>query len=124
MSHSSSMIEVHQNGAPFGWTLGPAQALTLAAAAQPRGLWVHEGRVWLTRGRGSAPAEDFWLEAGQGLALEAGSHWVAEAWPQARLSVLEAPPQPPRPVRPGLFVRVGAWLGALLPRPQAASVCA
>lgn len=95
MQQPSPMTIMHQPLAAFGWTL--TQATTLAAAPQPRALWVLEGRVWITRGDdGEGPLpEDIWLEAGQGLALEPGSAWVIEAWPQARLSLLQAPPLAP-----------------------------
>lgn len=47
------MTQAHQTeaagpGLPEGlfvWPLAPCQAVTLAAEAAPRALWVHEGRV-------------------------------------------------------------------------------
>ena len=72
--------------------LAPRQAVTLAAHNAPRAVWVHEGRVWLTRLCSRGMAQDVWLDAGQSLTLPAGTEWVVEAWPQARLSVLQAAP--------------------------------
>ena len=41
----------------------------------------------------AVPAQTSGLGAGQCLALPAGSQWVLQAWPQARLSLLMAAPQ-------------------------------
>ena len=83
-----SMFEMHQSGAPWAWLLAPGQATTLAAEPVARWLRVEEGCVWLTRRDGGAQADDIWLRAGQSLALPAGSAWVLEGWPQARLALL------------------------------------
>lgn len=112
MHQLASMNVMHQPLAAFGWTL--TQATTLAATRQPRALWVLEGSVWITRGDhgdGAVP-EDIWLEAGQGLALEPGSAWVIEAWPQARLSLLQAPPLAPETLTPRPWAAAGAALRA------------
>jgi hypothetical protein len=61
-------------------------------ASALRWLAVEEGRVWLTRSQQALqPGEDIWLQAGEQLPLPAGSEWVAEGWPEARVVVLEAP---------------------------------
>jgi hypothetical protein len=89
------MSDSHQAEAPWVWAVAPAQATTLAAVPAPRWLQVHDGRVWATERRsGVELPTDIWLLAGQGLRLPAGSSWVIEAWPQARVSVLEAAPAP------------------------------
>ncbi len=78
--------------APWLWTLDSRHAQRLRAAPAARWLAVEEGRVWLTRSqRELEPGEDVWLSAGQGLPLPAGSEWVVEAWPAAKVAVLEAP---------------------------------
>jgi hypothetical protein len=82
------MSESHQSGAPWAWLLAPGQATTLAAQPEARWLRVEQGCVWVTRVDGGAQAEDIWLRAGQSLALPAGTAWVAEGWPQARLALL------------------------------------
>ena len=78
--------------APWLWSLAPRQARSLAAAAAPRWLRVDTGRVWVTERRSDAPAEDIWLQAGESLALPAGTAWIVEAWPRAQLSLLQAAP--------------------------------
>jgi Protein of unknown function (DUF2917) len=78
---------------PWSWDLPARQARTLPASAQPRWLQVASGCVWLTRADGSEQAQDIWLLAGQSLALPAGSAWVLEGWPQARLSLLLQAPE-------------------------------
>ena len=46
----------------------------------------------LTRSQHSQqPPEDLWLGAGDRVALPAGSDWVAEGWPEARVVVMQAP---------------------------------
>jgi Protein of unknown function (DUF2917) len=90
-----SMTLPHQTD-PWAWPV--AGVMPLPAAAQRRWLAVQEGRVWLTRSRRDATepdmADDIWLEAGQRHALPAGSAWVIEAWPQAQVALLQAPPRP------------------------------
>jgi hypothetical protein len=86
------MPKLHQPLNRWQWPLGPREAVTLKAEPSARALWVHEGRVWLTRRCKAGTAEDIWLEAGQAQALPAGSEWVAEAWPQATVSVLQEGP--------------------------------
>ena len=80
----------YQSQSPFVWPLAPHQAQTLAADEHSRALWVHEGRVWLTGKCATGTPQDVWLEAGQSHTLPAGSVWVVEAWPEARVSVLQA----------------------------------
>ena len=85
------MSDTHQ-AAPWAWSLETRQAATLLAAPAARWLRVDEGRVWITAQQGDEHGDDIWLEAGDSLALPAGSAWVVEAWPQARLSLLQAAP--------------------------------
>lgn len=87
-----AMTDVHQSPQPWAFPLEQRQAVTLLAEAAPRWLRVESGRVWITERDGGPDSEDIWLEAGQTLALPAGSAWVLEAWPQARLSLLQAAP--------------------------------
>jgi hypothetical protein len=95
----SPMTRTHQETTHHGtdrWTarLEPGAALTLRAAAEPRALAVHEGRIWATRRVERGRAEDLWLAAGERLELPPGSEWVLEAWPAARVSLLAALPVP------------------------------
>lgn len=86
ISHESSAA------APWQWRLSPRRAQRLPAAATARWLAVEQGRVWLTRSqRALEPGEDVWLQAGERLPLPAGSEWVVEGWPEARVVLLEAP---------------------------------
>jgi len=86
-----SMTITHQPAAPWEWPLQPATATRLPAAARQRWLAVTEGRVWLTQSGAGPDAEDVWLAAGQRQLLPAGTEWVVEGWPQARIELLEAP---------------------------------
>jgi hypothetical protein len=120
------MMNLHQHPIAYAWPLGAAQAVTLGPAAHARSLWVHEGRLWLTRRVARGMADDVWLEAGQGLRMEAGEAWVAEAWPQAQLSVLPEPEPVPASVPAfsgGVSVWREAWrrLAMRRPRPGASS---
>jgi Protein of unknown function (DUF2917) len=89
----SLMKSTHQTE-PWSWAV--EGATELPAARQARWLAVSDGRVWLTRShqRAAQPCmgEDIWLDAGQRHALPAGSTWVIEAWPQAQVALLQAPP--------------------------------
>lgn len=82
------MKNVHQ---PWEWRLASGSAVRLAAAPVARWLAVTHGRVWLTRSGAGPEGEDIWLDAGQRHAIPAGSDWVAEGWPEARIELLEAP---------------------------------
>ena len=92
---SKAMTNSHDCAAartPWQWRLSARCVRRLAPAAVERWLAVEEGRVWLTRSQRSLDgAEDLWLSAGDRLPLPAGSDWVAEGWPEARVVVLEAP---------------------------------
>ena len=90
MSTPSSHL-THQSAAPWEWSLGPATATRLRAAPLPRFVAVTEGRVWLTRSGAGTEGADVWLEAGERFSLPAGTEWVVEGWPSARLELLEAP---------------------------------
>jgi hypothetical protein len=87
-----SMKDVHQTtSAPWRWPL--RGATLLPAADEGRWLRVRAGNVWLTRSEGEAGlSDDVWLAAGQRQRLPAGSEWVIEAWPEAQLELLLAPP--------------------------------
>ena len=75
------------------WALDGGEALRLEIGPGVRELHVTEGRLWLTReGTAKAPAEDLWLSAGDSLALDSGSEWVAEGWGVTRFQLL-VPPQ-------------------------------
>jgi hypothetical protein len=92
--NQQAMTQTHQ-ATPWAWTLDARQAITLLATNGPRWLRVEEGCVWLTAHHGELAAKDIWLCAGQSLALPAGTAWVMEAWPQARLNLLLAAPAVP-----------------------------
>jgi hypothetical protein len=86
------MTSAHQTTAPWEWPLAPAQVTRVVAGRRPRWLAVIEGRAWLTQSGAGPHATDVWLAAGERHLLPAGSEWVVEGWPQARVVVLEAPP--------------------------------
>ena len=74
------------------WALGAGEALRLSIGPGEREVQVAEGRLWLTRdGSLQSPPEDIWLEAGDSIALESGSHWVAEGWGETRFQLLVPP---------------------------------
>lgn len=84
--------------AAFDWCLPAGAAEALAAGARGCFVRVEDGALWLTRtlgrsalARGEQPA-DLWLAAGESLWLPAGSRWVLQAWPAARVRLLQAPP--------------------------------
>ncbi len=85
------MKETHQKTAPWVWQLAERGATTLAAQPTPRWLQVEDGLLWVTAQQAGPHAPDLWLGPGDRLALPAGSAWVLQAWPQARMSLL-APP--------------------------------
>jgi hypothetical protein len=105
----SPMTSAHQDRAG-DWILTPARAERIAAAPLGRWLAVAEGRVWLTR-TGAGPFDaDLWVEAGERVPLPAGSEWVIEGWPAARVQLLEERPARRRrgpawwrPLADGLF---------------------
>lgn len=77
---------------PWEWPLAEGQAHRIDAAPVARWLDVATGRVWLTPTRSDDRAGDHWLAAGERLALPAGSAWVVEAWPAARVALHWVPP--------------------------------
>ncbi len=83
----------HQSGDPWEWSLAPSTALRLPPARRVRWLLVTAGRAWLTKSGAGPQGGDVWLAAGERHALPAGSDWVVEGWPDARLALLEAPAQ-------------------------------
>jgi hypothetical protein len=99
------MIHQHQSREPWEWTLALSSALRVPVAGRTRWLLVTAGRAWLTRTGAGVEGGDVWLAAGERHALPAGSEWVVEGWPQARLALLEAPAR-----------RTGADLSAVLRR--------
>lgn len=118
--NTTPMSNAHQAGEPWLWSLEAGAATTLAEQTQPRWLVVNQGRVWVTRRDSPAGvgADDIWLQAGQSLSLPAGTAWVIEAWPQARLSLLAPAPQAvKRGVAPGALTPIWrrlAWLSPSL----------
>lgn len=90
MSNSNQTAGLFE--ASFGWQLPARDAVTLAADVAPRALWVHDGRVWLTRQCNACVPDDVWLQAGQSHTLPAGSEWVVEAAPTARVSLVQTAP--------------------------------
>jgi hypothetical protein len=85
-------------GAAFDWCLPGGSAEALDAGPDGCFVRVEEGALWLTRtlgpaalARGEQP-DDLWLAAGESLWLPAGSRWVLQAWPVARVRLLQAPP--------------------------------
>ena len=91
-SASNLASNLAPNLARLVWQLPARDAVTLAADNAPRALWVHEGRVWLTRQCRACTPEDVWLQAGQSHTLPAGSEWVVEAWPTARVTLAQTAP--------------------------------
>jgi hypothetical protein len=91
------MSKSHQNvgvtAAPWSWSLQAREAFTLTRETVPRWLRVDEGCLWVTPLKAGPHVADLWLQAGDSLALPAGSAWVVEAWSQARLSLLLAQPR-------------------------------
>lgn len=87
---TTTMTPVHQS-APWEWALEPQAATRLPAAPAARWLLVTAGRVWLTRSGAGLEGGDVWLQAGERHPLPAGSEWVLEGWPAARVALLEVP---------------------------------
>ena len=88
---SESMMNAHRTSAPWQWPLEPSTATRLAPAAGARWLLVSAGRVWLTESGAGPDGDDVWLGAGETWPIPAGSEWVIEGWPQARVELLQAP---------------------------------
>lgn len=85
-------------GAAFDWCLSAGAAEALGPTSTGCFVRVEEGALWLTRtldrtalARREQP-DDLWLGAGESLWLPAGSRWVLQAWPAARVRLLQAPP--------------------------------
>lgn len=90
--NTPAQLTTQSSAAPWEWSLKPATATRLTATAQPRFVAVTEGRVWLTRNDSEIGRDaDIWLSAGERFPLPAGSEWIVEGWPSARLELLEAP---------------------------------
>jgi len=91
---SKQLMTREQQSTPASalWALGAGEALRLSIGPGEREVQVAEGRLWLTRdGSPQSPPEDIWLEAGDSIALESGSHWVAEGWGETRFQLLVPP---------------------------------
>ena len=108
--NQSFMSNPNQSNNPFVWQLPARGAVTLAAEAAPRALWVQEGRVWLTRQCKAGMPDDVWLDAGQSHTLPAGSEWVVEASPMARVTLVQAAPPGVKPRQNASWAR--AWRAA------------
>lgn len=80
------------HAAPWAWHLVAGEAASLAASATPRWLRVEEGSLWVTARDAGPAGQDLWLCAGDSLSLPAGSAWVLQAWPQARVAVMWVAP--------------------------------
>ena len=92
---TSFMHQLHREPAPtnpWEWPLAEGEVRRIGPAPVTRWLDVAAGRVWLTPTRDDDLADDHWLGAGERLALPAGSAWVLEAWPAARVALHQAPP--------------------------------
>ena len=97
------------------WRVEKGEALSLAIGPGARALQVVRGRVWLTQ---SGCSGDLWLEAGQGVELDAGQEVLIEAWPEAQFQLL---------VPPCARVRRAVWTWPRLLRawrPSCAATCA
>jgi len=110
---------------PWVWPL--CGVSRLKATREVRWLVVDEGRVWLTRSQRHAGLnDDIWLGPGQRHRLPAGSEWVVEAQPNARLELLLVPPAAEMANR--LFGGRGpVWRllhDSYTPRPPARPTCA
>lgn len=92
------MTILHQEPA-WEWRLDASRAERLEPTPRRRWLLVLDGRAWLTRTGAGPDGEDLWLRAGERAALPAGSEWVVEGGPAARLQLVEERPQP-RAARP------------------------
>ncbi len=108
--NTDSMTILHQSG-PWEWALDGAAATRLDATAAARWLLVTAGRVWLTRSGAGPAGADVWLAAGERHLLPAGSAWVVEGWPEARVALLQAPQQ---------RLSVPVWRRAFAPMQRAA----
>jgi hypothetical protein len=81
-----------QQSQAASWTVAPGEARPLEIGPGSRWLRVTEGRLWLTvPGTADEPAQDVWLESGDGVALPAGAQAVLEAWPSAQFQLLVPP---------------------------------
>jgi hypothetical protein len=108
---------MHHHPSPWAWHLAGHQAQTLPAAASPRWLLVQAGQVWVTQARQRSPVQpppDIWLQAGDSLALPAGSAWVLEAWNDADLHLAEPAPTPGARVKRGWRGRFSALFSTML----------
>jgi hypothetical protein len=117
MTTPSTMTKSQQS-ATAAWTLAPGQVRQLTTGPGERWLRVVEGRAWLTLpGSLDEPAEDLWLESGEGVVLPEGSELLIEGWPSARFQLL-VPPQ--ACAGQSLLKRLGARLASRPARRQSA----
>jgi hypothetical protein len=104
LHHAPHVPHAFHTPKPWAWHLAPHQARAVPAATGARWLLVNAGQVWVTQARptsASRPPEDIWLQAGDSLALPAGSAWVLEAWTEADLNLAETAPVPSATVKRG-----------------------
>lgn len=106
----SSMPFDHQTHTPWLARLGPGEVRRLAPVRCGSALRVESGALWITPDRCEGGTGDLWLAAGAVLELPGGSAWVLQAWPEARVLLLESWPaaSAPRPVWQRLS---GVWRG-------------
>ena len=89
---NADLMTKSQQSESAAWTLSPGQVRSLTTGPGERLLRVVEGRVWLTLpGSVDEPAEDLWLESGDGVVLPEGSQLLIEGWPSARFQLLVTP---------------------------------
>ncbi len=89
---TADLMTKSQQSESAAWTLAPGQVRSLTTGPGERLLRVVEGRVWLTLpGSVDEPAEDLWLESGDGVVLPEGSQLLIEGWPSARFQLLVTP---------------------------------
>lgn len=109
--NAEAMMNGNESANPWEWPLPAREARRITAAEAPRWLVVKSGGVWITRSRDDFDGvADVWLAPGQALLLPAGTEWIAEGRPEARVVLLlQAPAR-----RAGSYLRRTAeWLRGL-----------
>jgi len=98
----------HQTERPsdWQWALAGERAERIEPAREARWLVVRDGEVWLTRTCQRGQPDDLWLARGERVRLPAGSAWVMQGWPSARVELLL---EPPRFSAAGLSSLLRAW---------------
>lgn len=91
MKAQQPMREWQQLAGSF-WRVAAGEARSLRIGPGRRTLRVNDGALWLTApGAADAPAEDFWLQPGDAVALPSGAEIVIEGWPEASFQLLVPP---------------------------------